>query len=563
MTPSVNAWKRHASAPSRTVGALAAGALVVAGLTVSTTPAAVAAAAPGAPGAMSHFDLARKDCLGTARNTTSKVWYTVADGVLSDVYYPTIDNTNVETLQYVVTDGSTFTDLQTRDMTYTVQSPRPVRDGLPGHEHRARAAGTRIVTDYVTDPQRASVVMHTHARKTHAARPAAQALRPLRRDGQRQRRRRHRTTAGADDAVIDTSTGSPGAGVDRHRTPTTNAANRDYAPARVRGPARRPAVPGRQQRVRRHRSDGLAQLDAEPRGSATTYDNAPGGNVVQTAQVDLRRGQRLHARARLRRAPRPTRCATAGRSAASDASTQTSLRYRAGWAAYDKKLKPPAHATGLSSRRSAATLREHLLPVRQRAQGQRGQDVPGRRRRVAWPARGGRRSAPATRRNTYFGSYREVFARDLYETFTGLVATGDIATAKDTVRFLFDRQQQPDGSMPAQQPGQRQARARHVRHPARRGGLPDPDGPHGRSDRQRVLLRAHQDGGGLPRRARPVVRVGAVGGAERLLTVDDRRRDRRPGRGRVRSPTRTATPSAHGSTGPRPTTTSATSRPGR
>ena len=81
---------------------------------------AAPAGAPGWPGALSHFDLARKDCLGTARNTTSKVWYTVANGVLSDVYYPTVDNTNVETLQYVVTDGSTFTDLQTRDMTYTV-----------------------------------------------------------------------------------------------------------------------------------------------------------------------------------------------------------------------------------------------------------------------------------------------------------------------------------------------------------------------------------------------------------------------------------------------------------
>ncbi len=40
--------------------------------------------------------------------------------MLSDVYYPTVDTTNVETLQYVVTDGATFTDLQTRDMTYTV-----------------------------------------------------------------------------------------------------------------------------------------------------------------------------------------------------------------------------------------------------------------------------------------------------------------------------------------------------------------------------------------------------------------------------------------------------------
>jgi GH15 family glucan-1,4-alpha-glucosidase len=50
--------------------------------------------------------------------------------------------------------------------------------------------------------------------------------------------------------------------------------------------------------------------------------------------------------------------------------------------------------------------------------------------------------------NTYFGSYREVFARDLYETFTGLRLAGDRATARDTVRFPFERQQLPDGSMP-------------------------------------------------------------------------------------------------------------------
>ena len=79
-------------------------------------------AAPDGPGQVSHFDLARKDCVGTARNDTSKVWFTVANGILSDVYSPTIDNTNVETLQYVVTDGSTFTDLQSRDTTYTVRS---------------------------------------------------------------------------------------------------------------------------------------------------------------------------------------------------------------------------------------------------------------------------------------------------------------------------------------------------------------------------------------------------------------------------------------------------------
>ena len=96
--------------------------------------------APGAPGSLSHFDLARKDCLGTARNTTSKVWYTVANGVLSDVYYPTVDNTNVETLQYVVTDGSTFTDLQSRDMTYTAEPSMPAGWSAASRRRRRAAA---------------------------------------------------------------------------------------------------------------------------------------------------------------------------------------------------------------------------------------------------------------------------------------------------------------------------------------------------------------------------------------------------------------------------------------
>ena len=110
---------------------------------VLTIVAEIPPGAPDGPGALSHFDLARKDCLGTARNTTSKVWYTVANGVLSDVYYPTVDNTNVETLQYVVTDGSTFTDLQTRDMTYTVEAhARHRRHGVHGRRRRRRAAST-------------------------------------------------------------------------------------------------------------------------------------------------------------------------------------------------------------------------------------------------------------------------------------------------------------------------------------------------------------------------------------------------------------------------------------
>src|SRR5512133_3924631 len=121
-------------------------------------PAAGAAPtqAPGGPGAMSHFDLARKDCLGTARNRTSKVWFTVAGGMLSDVYFPTEDNTNVETMQYVVARNGAV-DLQARDMTYTVRAlddrALSCRVTVTGPDARYR-----ITTDYITDPVRPTVL---------------------------------------------------------------------------------------------------------------------------------------------------------------------------------------------------------------------------------------------------------------------------------------------------------------------------------------------------------------------------------------------------------------------
>ena len=119
--------------------------------------------APGGPGSESYFDLARKDCVGTARNTTSKVWFTVADGVLSDTYWPTIDATNVSTLQYLVTDGKTFTDVQTRDMTYkVVPDPTGMSCTVVATPSSANAVhGYRIVHHLHRGPARNAVLMRT------------------------------------------------------------------------------------------------------------------------------------------------------------------------------------------------------------------------------------------------------------------------------------------------------------------------------------------------------------------------------------------------------------------
>src|SRR5580658_6527710 len=113
--------------------------------------------AVGAPGAASYYDEGRKDCVGTAANHTSKAWYTVADGELSDVYAPTIDNTDVKTLDPIVT-GPGFTALQPRDMTYTVAPLDGTGMACQVTAHDA-THDFDIVTDFITDPATEAVVM--------------------------------------------------------------------------------------------------------------------------------------------------------------------------------------------------------------------------------------------------------------------------------------------------------------------------------------------------------------------------------------------------------------------
>ena len=145
--------------------------VMAAALGSAASPAYAAAPAPDGPGALSHFGLARKDCVGTAYGRTSKVWFTVANGVLSDVYSPTVDNTNVETMQFVVTDGSTFTDLQARDMTYTVRAAGD--SGMSCQvTSTARSGKYRLVTTYLTDPARNGVLVEVRLVPLTASRTA-------------------------------------------------------------------------------------------------------------------------------------------------------------------------------------------------------------------------------------------------------------------------------------------------------------------------------------------------------------------------------------------------------
>ncbi|MGH3400862.1 MAG: glycoside hydrolase family 15 protein, partial [Streptosporangiaceae bacterium] len=404
-----------------------------------------AGAAPGGPGAMSYFDLARKDCVGTARNTGSKVWYTVAEGVLSDTYEPTIDNTNVSTLQYVVTDGSSFTDLQTRDMTYTVQAdPTGMACTVTATD---AAHGYRLTTTYITDPARDTVLMHTRLSAVPGSGTNVAGLHLYARLDAHVNGNGGGGTAnaGANSGVIDSSAGSPVPVVSSTNT-VTDAANRTYAvPTYMALAASRPS-PQASVGYADTASDGLTQLDTFR--ALTTYTSAPDGHVVATEELTPARDGTVTLALGFGR----TEGQAVGTAADSLQSPFFSIeqRYLGGWVGYDAGLRrPPARLPGESAGQTQRLDGTYYLSANV-IKASEDKTFPGAI--VASLASPWGQSVPAgTEQNgepAYFGSYREVFARDLYEAFTGLLVDGDLATARAAVRFLFDRQQLANGSMP-------------------------------------------------------------------------------------------------------------------
>src|SRR5450631_2441460 len=91
------------------IGSAAAGAAAL----PSAASAQTALGAPGAPGENAVWTPADKDGYGTSTTTASKVWYTLGDGRLTEVYYPDLNTPSVRTLAFVVSDGRTFAQRDT------------------------------------------------------------------------------------------------------------------------------------------------------------------------------------------------------------------------------------------------------------------------------------------------------------------------------------------------------------------------------------------------------------------------------------------------------------------
>jgi hypothetical protein len=63
--------------------------------------------APGGPGIEPRWTRGAKLAVGTAYSTSSRVWYTLDAGRMTEVYYPTIDTPQIGDLQFLFTNGET------------------------------------------------------------------------------------------------------------------------------------------------------------------------------------------------------------------------------------------------------------------------------------------------------------------------------------------------------------------------------------------------------------------------------------------------------------------------
>lgn len=111
----------------------------------------------GAMAQDAHWPTAAKNGFGTSNTVASKVWFTLADGVMTEVFYPTVDMPSVRTLQFQVRLGTKIEN-EVNDTEHRLELPNP--SSLTFRQvNRAKSGAYTISKTYVTDPRRSSVLI--------------------------------------------------------------------------------------------------------------------------------------------------------------------------------------------------------------------------------------------------------------------------------------------------------------------------------------------------------------------------------------------------------------------
>jgi glucan 1,4-alpha-glucosidase len=386
-------------------------------LGVLTTAAAAPAAAladpaPGRPGVTARWTTGAKQGVGTSANVESKVWYTLSEGVLSEIYYPQVDVADTRALELAVTDGRTFTDRETTGMTHRIEVSA---DALTHRQiNTDKQRRYRITKSYVTDPDRATVLVRVKFESLDGGRYQVFAL---------------LDPSLANSGLRDSAESSRGALLARDTSGELKVASALVAD-----------VPflATSNGYEGSTSDGWIDLRRDHRLDGR-WTEARNGNVVQTAQLALGATRSSQVTLALGFGTSQDRALMTARDSLRRSFGRIFRAYVAGWTRYLSSLNP-APASVRSDRElrkqyriAAMTLRAHEDKT------YRGANIASLT--VPW-------GQAVNANEAGVGGYHLVWSRDLYQVATAQLAIGDAAAANRSLDYLFEVQQLPDGSFP-------------------------------------------------------------------------------------------------------------------
>jgi glucoamylase len=362
--------------------------------------------APGAPGKDAHWPSAAKQGFGTANTIRSKVWFTLADGVMTEVYFPTIDVPNSQMLQLVVVTAAGKVETESEDTTHSVQVLDNARSLSFRQENKARSGAYLITKTYAVDPQRNSLLIKVKFR--WQAKGPCQCSLYVYYDPSLNNSGRHDSGWTESDALL--------------------AADADKASALIAEPQFAQTTNGYL-----GTSDGLSQLRTAKK--IEPYDRAEDGNVVQVGRIPASRisANAISFTLALGYGNTAVAALTNARGSLASGFERVQREYESGWHRYVATL-PTVEPKYQRQFTMSAMVLKALEDKTYRGAFIASPSIP-------W---GG---GPNANEPTISG-YHAVWSRDLYQVATAFGAMGDRAAANRALDYLFKIQQKTDGSFP-------------------------------------------------------------------------------------------------------------------
>jgi glucoamylase len=114
----------------------------------------------GAPGIEPRWTSSAKEGLGTAYHTSCQLWFTLSHGIINEIYYPSVDQPNTRDFQFLISDGETFCHEEKRDLDHRIENPE--HDCLFYRLTNSERGGRyRLIKHVLTDPHRSVLLVHT------------------------------------------------------------------------------------------------------------------------------------------------------------------------------------------------------------------------------------------------------------------------------------------------------------------------------------------------------------------------------------------------------------------